>query len=128
MVLLEYLRDLMSWVVCWYIGECIIRMRKRIEERGHNAGFGKNTDCSGCYIIYGKYSLHWLSFLLFFFLNQETVFEKNSEPSETDSSGLQVAIPFWSSSLTMTRPPTGKRLPACCYGANNKLEAMHSSS
>lgn len=53
---------------------------------------------------------------------------EKEEESETNSSCLQVALPFWTSSLTMTRPPTGKRLPACCYGANNKLEAMHSSS
>lgn len=26
------------------------------------------------------------------------------------------------------RTTHGKRLPACCYGANNKLEALHSSS
>lgn len=69
-----------------------------------------------------------VTFFSAFSQHQETDPQEKGEESETNSSGLQVALPFWTSSPTMTRPPTGKRLPACCYGANNKLEGMHSSS
>lgn len=53
--------------------------------------------------------------------------KQEEEEGETIFSRLQVAQPFWTSSR-MTRPPTGEEIAACCYGANNKLEEMHSSS
>lgn len=60
-----------------------------------------------------------------FFFNLWIPQEKEGE-CETNSPGLQVAVLFWTLLPTMTRPPMGRDLPVCCYGANNKVEAMHS--